>query len=155
MNKHLSLLLLPVLLISCASNQKSRLAATAGGVLAGAALGAATVPDDERAELHALYWGGILGVVSAVAANFIFSDEREVTLLQLENEKLKSQLDFFQNGTATLLKETKGSADKKYFQNGKARIRLYQIDQWVDEGPNKKYHRDQMIEILPLEKSEK
>ncbi|MNK07438.1 hypothetical protein D3C87_253520 [compost metagenome] len=136
---------------ACATNQKSRLAATAVGVAAGAAIGAATAPGDERPELHALYWGGIVGVITAVAANYYFNDERDMSVMKLENEKLKSQLDFFQNGTATLLKETKGSADKRFFQSGKANIRLYKIDQWVDDGPNKKYHRDQMIEILPIE----
>lgn len=138
-------------LSACATNQKSRLATTAAGVAVGAALGAGTAPSDEKPELHALYWGGIVGVIAAVAANYYFDDERDMDVMKLENDKLKSQLDFFQNGTATLLKDTKGPADKKYFQSGKARIRLYKIDQWVDEGPNKKYHRDQMIEILPLE----
>ena len=103
--------------------------------------------------MHALYWGGIIGVISAIAANYYWDDNKDMAVMKLENDKLKSQLDFFQSGTATLLKETTGPADKKYFDNGKARIKLYKIDQWVDEGPNKKYHRDQMIEILPLEKS--
>lgn len=139
---------------ACATNQKSRLAATAIGIGVGAGIGAATAPEDERRELHAMYWGGIIGVVTAVAANYYFNDEKDLDVMKLENEKMKAQLDFFQNGPATLLKDTTGTADKKYFQKGKARIKLYKIDQWVDEGPNKKYHRDQMIEILPLEKSE-
>lgn len=130
------------------------MAATLTGVGVGAAIGAGTAPADERAELHALYWGGIVGVVTAIAANYYFNDERDLDMARLENEKMKAQLDFFQNGTATLLKETKGAADRKYFQSGKAKIKLYKIDQWVDEGPNRKYHRDQMIEILPLEKGE-
>lgn len=142
-----------LLLSSCASNHKSRLAAAGVGVGAGALLGAATAPEGERAELHALYWGGIIGVTAAIAANYYFNDERDLEVMRLENEKLKAQLDFFQSGTATLLKETTGPADKKFFQQGKARIKLYKIDQWVDEGPNKKYHRDQMIEILPLEQT--
>ncbi|WII71384.1 hypothetical protein QJS83_13020 [Bdellovibrio sp. 22V] len=148
------LLSLGFLFSACSTNQKSRLAATALGVGVGGVVGAATAPDDERPELHALYWGGILGVVTAVAANYYFSDEKDMEVMRLENEKMKAQLDFFQNGPATLLKESTGSADKKYFQKGKAKIKLYKIDQWVEEGPNKRYHRDQMIEILPLEKSE-
>lgn len=139
---------------ACVTNQKNRLAATAAGIGTGALVGAASTPKDERSELHALYWAGIIGVVSAIAANYYFDDEKDLEVMRLENEKIKAQLDFFQNGPATLLKDTTGSADKKYFQKGKARIKLYKIDQWVDEGPNKKYHRDQMIEILPLEKSE-
>lgn len=153
--KSMSLLLgICFLLSACATNQKSRLAATGIGIGVGAVIGAATAPEEERAELHAMYWGGIIGVVSAVAANFYFSDEKDMEVMRLETEKMKAQLDFFQNGPATLLKETTGKADKKYFQSGKAKIKLYKIDQWVDEGPNKKYHRDQMIEILPLDKAE-
>ncbi len=148
------LLSFSVFLSACATNQKSRLAATAAGVGVGAVVGASTAPSDERPELHALYWGGIIGVITAVAANYYFNDEKDLEVMKLENEKMKAQLDFFQNGPATLLKDTTGKADKKYFQSGKARIKLYKIDQWVDEGPNKKYHRDQMLEILPLEKSE-
>lgn len=139
-------------LSACATNQKSRFASTAIGIGVGATIGAATAPKEERPELHSLYWGGVVGVASAIAANYYYSDEKDLEVMKLENEKMKAQLDFFQNGPATLLKDTTGSADKKYFQKGKARIKLYKIDQWVDEGPNKKYHRDQMIEILPLEK---
>lgn len=153
--KHCLLILICCTFISaCATNQKNRLATTAVGIGAGALLGAATAPKDERPELHAMYWGGIIGAITAVAANYYFNEEKDLEVLRLENEKLKSQLDFFQNGPATLLKDTTGSADKKYFQKGKARIKLYKIDQWVDEGPNKKYHRDQMIEIMPLEQGE-
>lgn len=148
------LIALTLLLASCSTHQKSRLAATGVGIAVGAAVGAGTAPKDERPELHAMYWGGIIGAVTAIAANYYFQEERDLELMRLENEKMKAQLDFFQNGPATLLKDTTGSADKKYFQSGKARIKLYKIDQWVDDGPNKKYHRDQMIEILPIEKSE-
>lgn len=150
----LILLAAALFLSACSTQQKSRLATTGVGIGVGAIAGAATAPKDERPELHAMYWGGIIGVATAIAANYYFQEERDLEVLRLENEKMKAQLDFFQNGPATLLKETKGPADKKYFQSGKARIKLYKIDQWVDEGPNKKYHRDQMIEILPLEKSE-
>ncbi|KHD89323.1 MAG: hypothetical protein OM95_04145 [Bdellovibrio sp. ArHS] len=150
----LTLLCLSLILCSCSTNQKNRLATTTAGIGVGAIIGAATAPNDERPELHALYWGGILGVVSAVAANYYFHDEKDLEVMRLENEKMRAQLDFFQNGPATLLKDTKGAADKKYFRTGKARIMLYKIDQWVDEGPNKKYHRDRMIEILPLEEAE-
>ncbi|UOF02638.1 hypothetical protein [Bdellovibrio reynosensis] len=141
------------LLCGCATNQKSRIATTVAGFAVGAAIGAGTAPEDERTELHAMYWGGLLGLAGAVASNFYFNDERDLEVMRLENEKMKAQLDFFQNGPATLLKDTTGTADKKFFQSGKARIKLYKIDQWVDEGPNKKYHRDQMIEITPLEKN--
>jgi len=152
MQKITLLFILTCYLCACSTAQKSRLAATAIGFAAGSVIGAATAPSDERTDLHALYWAGLIGVAAAVAANYYFSDERQDEILRLENEKLKAQLDFFQQGPSTLLKETTGTADKNYF-HGKAKIKLYQIDQWIDDGPNKKYHRDQMIEILPLDKN--
>ena len=155
MKSKLLIFALSLLTVSCASNQKSRVAATLLGALAGGAVGAATAPKEERTELHALYWAGLTGIASSVVANYYFNDERDIEMMRLENDKLKSQLDFFQSGPSTLLKETAGPADRKFFSKGKARIKLYKIDQWVDEGPDKKYHRDQMIEISPLEKADK
>ena len=131
------------------------MAATGTGIAVGALVGSATAPKEERRELHAMYWGGIIGVAAAIASNYYYSDEKDLSVMKLENEKLKAQLDIFQNGSSVLLKETTGKADTRYFQSGKAKIKLYKIDQWVDDGPNKKYHRDQMIEILPLEASER
>ncbi len=156
MLRQLLLFSIAVLLsVGCATNSKSRYLLTGLGMGAGAAIGSASAPKEERTELHAAYWAGLVGVGAALAANLYFNDERDVQLLQLENEKLKSQLDFFKNGHPVLLKDTTGKANPEYFSGGKARIKLFKIDQWTDDGPNRKYHRDEMIEISPIEKSNK
>ncbi|QDK39665.1 hypothetical protein [Bdellovibrio sp. NC01] len=148
-----ALLVLSIFLASCATNQKSRLAATAIGVGVGGVIGAATAPSDERPELHAMYWGGIIGVVTAVAANYYWNDEKDIDVMKLENEKMKAQLDYFQNGPAPILLKSKtGPADRRYFQSGKANIKMYQIDRWVEDGPTRRYHQDMLIETLPIEK---
>ena len=140
---------------ACATDTKSRLLTTAVATAVGAAIGYTTAPSDERPELHALYWAGLTGVAASVAANFYFNDERDHEVLTAENEKLKAQMDVIQNGSSILLKDTTGPADKKYFSSGKARLRLYKVDQWVDDGPNKKVHQDQIIEVSPIEKGQR
>lgn len=148
------LLCFSLLLAACSTPQKSRTAVTLGSFVVGAGLGAATAPSDERKELHAMYWGGLLGVGAALISNYYFSEENEREKLVLENEKLKAQMELFQNANTVLLKEGKGyfkgTAGEEYFQGGKARWRLYQIDKWSKDGANRMYHQDRMVEVVPM-----
>lgn len=135
----------------CATNQKSRLAMTVSSFAVGAAAGYGTAPEDERKEMHAVYWGGLLGVAAAVASNYIYDDETEVEKVSLENEKLKAQLDLIQNANKVLVKQGKGKfkgSGGEEFQSGTATWKLYQTDQWVKDGPTRMYHQDKMIEII-------
>lgn len=147
------LLLTSCLFISaCATNQKSRLAATAVGIGLGGVTGAMTAPADERKELHALYWGGIVGVVAAVAANYYWNDETDLKVMKLENEKLKSELGLFEGTPNVLLRSFNEKESKRLYKKDNVKINLYKRDEWVDDGPYRKYHQDQMLEIVPLDK---
>jgi hypothetical protein len=150
-----SLVLSLLILTSCQTPLKSRLAATGGAAGLGYVLGATTAPKNERTELHGMYWAGILGLTAAIASNYIYNDEAKLKASQLENEKLKAQLDLINQANQVLLKEGKGyfknSSGESLFQNGKAKWRLYQIDQWEKDGPNKMYHKDKVLEIIPTE----
>lgn len=143
---------------ACSTPMKSRLAVTSVAAVIGAGIGSATAPKDERKELHAMYWAGILGLSSAVAGNFIFSEESEIEKARLETAKLKAELDLIQNSKTVLLKEGKGyfknPSGEEFFQNGKAKWRLYQIDRWATDGPNRLYHQDRMVELIPVESEE-
>lgn len=123
--------------------------------MTGLAIGAAVAPAEERRELHALYWSGLLGVVAAIAGEFYFSDEREMEQVRLENDKLRAEMELMRNANTVLLKQGqgyfKGSSGEEYFQGGKAKWRLYQIDRWHRDGPNRLYHQDRMVELLPDE----
>lgn len=145
--------LLCLVLAACSSPRKSRIALTSGATVAGLAIGAGIAPADERRELHALYWAGLLGVGAAVAGEFFFSDESEMERIRLENDKLKAEMELMKNANTVLLKQGqgyfKGAAGEEYFQSGKAKWRLYQIDRWQREGPNRLYHQDRMVELLP------
>lgn len=140
---------------ACSTPTKSRLLATSAAAVIGAGIGSATAPKDERKELHAMYWAGVLGLSTAIASNFVFSDDAELEKSRLETAKLKAELDLIQNSKTVLLKEGKGyfknASGEEFFQNGKAKWRLYQIDRWAKEGPNTLYHQDRMVELIPLE----
>ena len=147
-----------LMIAGCATPKKSRMVLTSVAFIAGAAVGGATAPADERRELHAMYWGGILGLTAALVGNYLFDEEEALVKAKLENDKIKAELDLVQNSNSILLKEGKGyfknPAGEEYFQNGKARWRLYQIDRWTKDGPNKLYHQDRAVELLPLPDSE-
>lgn len=154
MRKLISILLALAVLNACSTSQKSRTAVTLAAFSGGAGIGAATAPEDERKELHAMYWGGLLGIGAAIVSNYYFNDQHELEKLVLENDKLKAEMELVQNANKVLLKEGQGyfknSSGEEYFQGGKARWRLYQIDKWTKDGPNKLYHQDRMVELLPI-----
>lgn len=142
-------------LAGCSTPRKSRLAATAGAFVVGAGIGQSTAPADERAELHAVYWGSLAALATLIASDFYFSEEREMQLMSLENQRLKSEIELFQNANTVLLKEGKGyfknSSGEEFFQSGRAKWRLYQVDKWQKESPTRLYHQDRMVELLPVE----
>lgn len=146
-------------LAACSSPRKSRIALTSGAAVGGFAIGGAVAPADERRELHALYWAGLLGVAAAIAGEFYFSEEDDLERVRLENDKLKAEMELMRNANTVLLKQGqgyfKGAAGEEYFQGGKAKWRLYQIDRWQREGPNRLYHQDRMVELLPEDDGKK
>lgn len=140
----------------CATHQKSRLALTVSSFAVGAAAGAATAPKDERQDMHAAYWGGLLGVAAAIAGNYIYSDESHAEKVTLENEKLRAQLDLIQNSNKVLVKQGKGKfKGPDSFKSGDSTWKLYQTDQWVKDGEYRMFHQDKMIEIAPENDAQK
>lgn len=146
--KRLGLITVLLLLSGCATAPKSRIAASLVGAGVGAGVGYAVAPEGERKEMHAISWGGVAGLLTAIIANYYFDDDTQKNQnLKLENERLKTQVEFLSaNKKETLLRDAKGKTS-----DGKknTRIKLYEIDEWVDEGPNIKYHRDKKLEVLP------
>ncbi len=141
-------------LAGCATNRQNRWAATGGAVAVGLGVGAATAPNNERKELHAVYWGALLGLGAALISQEIFSDAKEIERLTLENQKQSLQLDVIQNATTVLQREGKGyfksPTGEELLPSGKAKWKLYQIDKWVKDGPTRLIHQDRMVEIVPI-----
>ena len=138
---------------SCATPKKSRLAATTLAFAGGSLIGAQTAPKDERKELHSMYWAGIAGLSAAVISNYVYSEEEELLKARLELEKMKAEMDLLQNSKKILVKEGTGyfqnPQGEQFFQKGKAKWRIYEIDQWVKDGPYRLYHQDKMVELYP------
>ena len=148
-----------LVLIGCATNRQKRLTATGAAFVGGLGIGAASAPANERKELHAVYWGSLLGLATALISQEVFSDERDTERLTLENQKLGMQLDMIQNANTVLLREGKGyfksPTGEELFASGKAKWRLYQIDKWSRNGPNQLFHQDRMVELLPIGETSK
>lgn len=144
-------------LSGCATNRENRWAMTGGAVAVGLAVGSAASPGEERKELHAVYWGALLGLGASLLSQEIFSDAKEIERLKAESMKKDLQLDLIQNSQTVLQREGKGyfksPSGEEFFSGEKAKWRLYQIDKWVKNGPNQLIHQDRMVEIVPLEKS--
>lgn len=138
-------------ILSCATtNQSKRLELASAGFLSGLAIGAANTPQDEKKELHSMYWGSIFGLTAAVIGNFIYDDNKDLSYLKQENAKLKSDLELFQNGNKVLLEQGQGQfKNQPQLIGKKANWKVYQIDKWNKEGDNKLLHQDKMIEITP------
>lgn len=153
----LVLILFLPLLFSCSSNTKKRNALILGSFAGGALVGAASAPADERRELHALYWGAIAGVAAALVGNHLHNDEDRIELLQKENQRLKAEMDLFQAGNKILIDQGAGRFKNPVgeidLQGKRAHWKVYQVDRWVKEGPNRLYHQDKMIEITPADPS--
>jgi len=143
----------------CATNQRKRWAWTGGAAAAGLLIGAASAPDNERKELHSVYWGALFGLGAALISQEVFSDAKEIERLTLENQKQSLQLDVIQSANTVLLREGKGSfkagaeAAAGAFSNGssKAKWRLFQIDKWVKGSANQLIHQDKLVEVIPLD----
>jgi hypothetical protein len=142
----------------CATHRGNRWIATGAGVGTGFLVGSATAPAGERKELHSVYWASLLGLTASLIASEVFSDEAQVDKLTQENKNLGLQLELIQNAGNVLLREGKGyfksPTGEELFSSGKAKWRLYQIDKWVRSGPNRLFHQDKMVELLPLAEDE-
>ncbi|MFN7455439.1 MAG: hypothetical protein ACK5RO_12355 [Pseudobdellovibrionaceae bacterium] len=129
------------------------MAATTLAFAGGALIGGQTAPKDERKELHSMYWAGIAGLSAAVISNYVYSEEEELLKARLEIEKMKAEMDLLQNSKKILVKEGTGyfqnPQGEQFFQKGKAKWRIYEIDQWVKDGPYRLYHQDKMVELFP------
>lgn len=152
--------------LGCATNRQNRWLATGSAVAVGLTVGSTNAPENERKELHAVYWGALLGLGAALISQELFSDAKEIERLTLENQKQSLQLDIIQNANTVLLREGKGTfkpgvgvdlgvsgpIDSK--TGARAKWRLYQIDRWVKGSENQLIHQDKLVELIPIENPE-
>ena len=136
-----TLLCLLIVLSGCSTmgkNERFRWNITGAGVIAGAAGGAALAPKDEKREVHALNWAGIIGLLAAGYAMFYHSDKKEIKKLEQENYTLKNQPDF------EVLDEFNARLKKPLFRGGPTDgdWQYQKIDNWLKVDENTLIHQD-------------
>ena len=90
MKKYLILVLCAIYLSGCATTNRTKTLGLMFGVGAGsAALGYATAPQDEKAGMHAVYWGAIGAAAAGVLGLFIFDEEKRADEAIRQNEAMK------------------------------------------------------------------
>lgn len=140
---------------SCSQSPKKnqRMQWTGGAFVTGAILGAATAPKDEKPEVHAMYWGSMLGLATAIAAQYYIHDEDNYHKLKDENEQLKNELDLIQNAKQSLIDQGQGQfknpTDDPNRKGQRAQWKVYEINKWIKDGPNRLIHQDKLVEIVP------
>lgn len=144
-------------LSSCATHRKSHLALMGSGFAAGAAGGALSSPNNEKKEVHAALWGGLLGLALGVAGLYLFDSEELINREKAERENLELELVKFKElkgpkllGKGTgLFKDSLPEEAQKFIRPGE--WRKYSVDQWVQDSsnPNTWLHYDLMYEFIP------
>ena len=123
------------LCVSCATTGQTRNAYMAGGFAAGAVIGATTAPSDEKPEGHAMLWGGVIAAIVGFAANYFINDSKKVADLENKVYELENKPAFIKT------KEKEGYFTDP-FTKTKEKItwEIKEGSQWVDEGPDERYH---------------
>lgn len=129
-----------LLLTGCSTTTKEgmRWNIVGAGVLAGAMGGAAFAPEDEKREVHALNWAGIIGLGAAVYAMIFHSDKDHIKKLEAENYVLKNKPDF------EIVDEFNAKLKAPLFKDGPTNgtWEYRKIDRWIRVDENQLIHQD-------------
>lgn len=101
---------------------------------------------------NALLYGSIFALGASIASVYFYDPDVEKEKYRAESEELKKKLDQFQN--PRLVVETNS------FQTGKVPLKyknmiepgswkIYEIDEWVEDGENRMIHQDKLMELTP------
>jgi len=139
------------LIAGCASksHQQQMLVSTSGGFVVGALLGA---QKDHSKEAHALMWGSFLGMLSGAYAIYSSNPDEEIRSL---NAKLKFEVDERERMLAPKLVHSSshmmGDNFPKKYQSliTPGEWRLFETDEWEEDGENRLRHIDKILEMNP------
>ncbi|MBL7557609.1 MAG: hypothetical protein JNM24_17400 [Bdellovibrionaceae bacterium] len=101
---------------------------------------------------NALLYGSMFALGASIASIYFFDPDSEKEKYRTESIELKKKLDEFQN--PRLVVETNS------FQTGKVPLKyknmiepgswkIYEIDEWVEDGENRLIHQDKLMELTP------
>ena len=151
------LILLGLLLNSCATHRQSQLSSMGVGAIVGGAIGSMSAPKDESKLSHGVLWAALLSSSFAIASLYLFDNEKASQDFKAEAEALKSELMKFKKSEAPrllsqgtgLFKSSLPDEARKLISPGE--WRKYSVDQWVQDSgnPNTWLHYNLMYEFIP------
>ena len=99
---------------------------------------------------NALMWGGVLATVAAVVGVLKYDQTKEVELLKQEKKLLIEKSEPQQKRVAERPATFSAKIPDKYkklIQPGEWKV--FEIDQWIEDGENRLVHQDQIMELTP------
>lgn len=101
---------------------------------------------------NALLYGSMLALGASIASVYFYDPEIEIEKYRAESADLKKKLDEFQN--PRLVVETNSFQTGKVPPKYKNMIepgswKIYEIDEWVEDGENRLIHQDKLMELTP------
>lgn len=139
-----------MLLISCAHTPTEKVFQNM--LIAGAAGAVLGQQKEEYKTTHSIMYGSAAAVIAGAVTLYLNNPDKESEKLREEIRVLKTQMD--QMGEPKLATETPATFGAKVPDKYKAMIspgewRIYEINQWVDDGENRIIHQDKIMELIP------
>lgn len=136
--------------LGCATSFKGKMIES---TLIGAGLGAVigqSRPDYPNQ--NAVLYGSLGAVAGALYATYKHDPYKENENLKLANEKLKAQLD--QISQPKVAFETPATFNSKIPEKYRKLVnpgewKVFEIDQWIEDGENRLIHQDKIMELIP------
>lgn len=124
------------------------------GFVVGGVVGFNVNPDDFEKRANSGLVASATGLAAGVIANYVYNDDDQLEKANLENEKLKAEMNLFQNSQRVIMDERSGEykdpeTGKK--APGRYSLKYYKVDKLQRIDKNKMIHVDREIEISPID----
>lgn len=154
-------------LSGCASmSNRTKTILTMSGVgLAAGTIGALTAPEEENPLAHGMLWSASGAAAAGVVSLFLYDSEARFAEVEAKNKKIAVELASYKKQfEPQLISEEALSMNGARIGGGGAggklqgrlhgivspgSVKVYKLDQWIDEGENVLIHQDQKIELVP------
>ena len=101
---------------------------------------------------HSIMYGGVAAAVAGTVTLYINDPDKESEKLREEIRVLRTQMD--QIGEPRLATQTPATFGAKVPDRYRSMInpgewRVYEINQWIEDGENRLIHQDKIMELIP------
>lgn len=121
-------------------------------ILAGVAGIAMGQQKEEYKTTHSLMYGGLGAAAAGAVTLYLKNPDKETERMRTEVLKLKAQIESFSE--PELKSQTPGTFGARVPDKYRAMIspgewRIYEINQWIEDGENRIIHQDKIMELIP------